>query len=134
MGRPRKVKSADEFSQKIDEYIQHNMQVNLSGDRIVIPTDYDLCSFLGIGSSTLDDYRREEDKYKGYSAALKKLVNYREQFLLDLAVSNPKAASVAIFALKQPKNGGYQDKPVVSVEAKELTIKTGDGMPKDSFQ
>ena len=134
MGRPRKIKSAEEFSQKIDEYIQQNMQVNLTGDKIVIPTDYDLCSFLGITSQTLWEYRTDEDKSKGSSYAIKKLVDYREQFLLDLAVSNPKAASVAIFALKQPKNGGYQDKPVVSVEARELTIKTGEGMPEGTFE
>jgi len=130
-GKQRKIKNAEEFGQKIDEYIQHNREENR--EDIKIPTDFDLCEYLGIASQTLWDYLNNKDTYKGYSDQIKKLVDYREQFLIDLAVKNPKAASVAIFALKQPKNGGYVDKPTVQVEARELTIKTGEGMPKDSF-
>lgn len=132
-GKPRKIKDAEHMAQIVDAYIEHNTACNL--EAVCIPTDYDFCEFAGIGASTLDDYRRETDTYPGYSAALKKLVDYREQFLLDLAVSNPKAASIAIFALKQKKNGGYEDKPSVQVEARELTIKTdGDGMNAESFK
>lgn len=131
MGRPRKIKDAADLARVVDDYINYNISCNQVD--IVLPTDYDFCTYVGIGHSTLNDYMRESEKYREYSAALKKLVDYREQFFATLAVRNPKAASAAIFALKQPKNGGYQDKPAVTVSARELKIITGDGITDDSF-
>jgi len=130
-GQPRRIKSAADFGKVIDNYIRKNREDNKQD--IKIPTDFDFCEFANISASTLDNYSRDTETYTGYLEQLKKLIRYREEFLLDLAVRNPKAASVAIFALKQKKNGGYEDRPTVQVEARELTIKTGDGMPKDSF-
>ena len=131
-GKPRAIESAEQLAQKVDEYIAKNTLDNETG--VVPPTDYDLCKFLGISSSTLNNYQRDVDTYPGYLEALKKLVDYREQYFVTLSLKNPKAAGAAIFALKQAKNGGYVDKPVVNVEARELTIKTGDGMPADAFE
>lgn len=132
MGRPKSIRSADELAKKIDEYIAYNTKLN-SDTKIVLPTDYDFCKYLGISSQTLWVYWNDRDTYKGYSDSLKKLVDYREQFLLNLAVNNSKAATLAIFALKQQKNGGYTDSPVLDVTAKELTIKTA-GIGKTPFE
>ena len=46
------------------------------------------------------------------AAAIKKLTMYRQDWYLRHAESNPKIASVDIFALKQPCNGGWTDKQV----------------------
>lgn len=123
MGRPKSIRSAEELANKIDDYIAYNKSLNVD-NKVVIPTDYDFCKYFSISSQTLWCYWNDKDTYKGYSDALKKLVDYREQFLLNLAVNNSKAATVAIFALKQQKNGGYVDHPVIDIAAKELTIKT----------
>lgn len=131
-GKPRAIESAEQLSEKIDEYIAKNTRENENG--VVPPTDYDLCKFLGISSSTLNNYQRDVDTYPGYLDALKKLVDYREQFYVTLSLKNPKAAGAAIFALKQKKNGGYEDKPTMQVEARELKIITGEGMPSDAFE
>lgn len=48
-----------------------------------------------------------------------------------MVAENPKGSGGIIFLLKQPKNGGYIDKPVIDVHAQELTIKT-DGIGGDS--
>jgi len=131
-GKPRGIESAEKMAELVDLYISKNISDNQDGN-ISPPTDYDFCQFAGIGLSTLNDYLREEDTYKGYSAAFKKLIGYRENYFLSAGLKNPKLAGVTNFALKQRKNGGYEDRPTVQVEARELTIKTGEGMPKDSF-
>lgn len=131
-GKPRAVKSAEELERIVDEYILHNQDANR--DDVVPPTDFDFCEFSGISPSTLDNYIRETEKYEGYLAALKKLFQYREQYFLAAGLKNPKLAGVTNFALKQRKNGGYEDRPTVQVEARELTIKTGEGMPKGAFE
>ena len=132
-GKPRKIRDADELARVVEEYINYNISCNQDGN-INPPTDYDFCKFSGIGNSTLNTYIREEDTYQGYRAALKKLLDYREAYFVKLSVTNPKTAGAAIFALKQPKNGGYADKPVVNIEARELKIVHGDGMTGDSFK
>lgn len=130
-GKPRAVKSAAELEKLVDDYIQHNQDANRVD--LVPPTDYDFCEFSGISASTLDNYVRDTETYQGYLSVLKKLFQYRETYFLAAGMKNPKLAGVTNFALKQRKNGGYEDRPTVQVEARELTIKTGDGMPKDSF-
>jgi len=132
-GQPRKIQDAEALARVVDDYINYNISRNEND--INPPTDYDFCSFAGISSSTLDNYKKgDEDTYPGYLRALKKLTLYREQYFVKLSVTNPKAAGAAIFALKQPKNGGYMDKPVISVEARELKIVHGEGMKDDSFK
>ena len=108
-GQPRSVGSAEELENLVDLYIAKNTEDNR--EDVIPPTDYDFCKFLGISSSTLANYRSDKDTYPGYLEALKKLVDYREQYFVTLSLKNPKAAGAAIFALKQGKNGGYQDKP-----------------------
>ncbi len=127
-GRKKKFQTVDEFGKAIADFIQY------SADNNVIPTDYNLCKYLGIAYLTLYDYTtNKEDRYKGYANELKKLIAYRENYFLTLSLENPKAATPAIFALKQAKNGGYQDKPVVDISAKELTIVT-KGTGNDAFE
>lgn len=131
-GQPRKIQDAEALARVVDDYIIYNQEANKQD--IVPPTDYDFCKFAGIGSSTLDDYIRETDTYEGYSAVLKKLFQYREQYFLAAGMKNPKLAGVTNFALKQRKNGGYEDKPSVNIEARELKIVHGEGMKDDSFK
>ena len=64
----------------------------------------------------------------------RKLFQYREQYFLAAGLKNPKLAGVTNFALKQRKNGQWEDRPTVQVEARELKIVQGDGMSGDSFK
>lgn len=132
-GKPKSIGSAEELSNLLDSFIDESEEKYNSGI-VCPPDDYTVCKFLSISSSTLDNYfKGDEDTYPGYLGALKKLVQYREHYYVRAGMVNPKLAGVTNFALKQKKNGGYEDRPTVQVEARELTIKTGDGMPKDSF-
>jgi hypothetical protein len=132
-GKPRKIKDADHLARVVDDYINYNISCN-QGDNIKLPTDYDFCTFAGIGISTYYQYQEDKETYKGYTEALKKLTAYRESFFSELSIRNPKASGAAIFQLKQRKNGGYEDKPTVQVEARELKIVHGNGMTDDSFK
>ena len=132
-GKPRKIKDAEHLARVVEEYINYNISCN-QDDNIKLPTDYDFCNFADIGISTYYKYLEDEDTYKGYREALKKLTAYRENYFSELSIRNPKASGAAIFQLKQKKNGGYEDKPTVQVEARELKIVQGDGMSNDSFK
>ena len=132
-GQPRKIKDADHLARVVEEYINYNISCN-QDDNIKLPTDYDFCNFAGIGISTYYQYQEDKETYKGYTEALKKLTAYRENYFSELSIRNPKASGAAIFQLKQKKNGGYEDKPTVQVEARELKIVQGEGMSNDSFK
>jgi hypothetical protein len=131
-GQPRKYATAEDFARVVEEYIKYHQEQCL--DHVYVPSDFDFCKYAGIGVSTYYAYIADGDKYPGYSEAVKKLTAYREDFYANLSIMNPRAAGAAIFALKQRKNGGYEDKPTVQVEARELKIVHGDGMTDDSFK
>ena len=126
MAPRRKIRSQEELGEKLIGFM------DFCTENDMIPTDYQLCKYLGISIDTLERYSREPEKYQGYAEQLKKLVTYREDWFLQKANNNPKAATISIFALKQPKNGGYVDKPAISVDAKELKIIT-DGVGDGAF-
>ena len=140
IGKPRAVKSAEELEIMVDGYIQHVRDLNpwLSGvkcDRPVFPSRASFQEYTKLSPQCVSDYAtNKENRYEGYADVLKKLVSFREDFLNQLVMVDPKRyTTICIFFLKQPMFGGYVDKPAVNVEAKELKIVTGDGMPKDSF-
>ena len=120
MGRPRKYKSGDDLMSAVDDFIQYSTEHNIR------PTDYQVCEYLHMSPDALeayakrditgddkDDKQGDKDSTKStYSAAIKKLTMYRQDWYLRHAESNPKIASVDIFALKQPCNGGWTDKQI----------------------
>lgn len=126
MAARRKIQDAQELGKIIDGFCE------MYEGQDEIPTDYRFCKYAGIDTNTLDRYRNEPDQYTGYGEELKKLVAFRADWYQQAAAKNPRLASMAIFALKQPHNGGYVDKPVVNVEAKELKIVT-DGVGEGAF-
>ena len=98
-----------------------------------MPSDYELLEY--INSDIVDRFEDEEGveeitapelqellKAEENAAAVLKLQMIRENYYLKAMADDPKATTGAIFALKQPKNGGYSDKQEVSTE-KKLTIK-----------
>ena len=92
------------------------------------PTRYKICEYLGISINTLELWERNEENEKGeriyneYCESLKKLKCAVEDWYLNAAYNNPKAQTISIFALKQPRNGGWIDKPTVDISTKELTV------------
>lgn len=126
MPAPRKIESAEVLRGKIDEFI-----AACENGEIDKPTDYRLCNFLGVSPDTLGNWvKNKDDKYTGYAAELKKLELFREHFWLTVA-DDAKRQTMAIFALKQPKNGGYQDKQEKHIDDIKLDI-TLNGV-KDAF-
>ena len=126
MAPRRKIKDAQELSKIVDGFCE------MCEEQDIIPTNYRFCKYAGIDTNTLDRYRNEPEKYIGYGEELKKLIDFRADWYQQAAAKNPKFASMAIFALKQPHNGGYVDKPTISVDAKELKIIT-DGVGDGAF-
>ena len=125
MARPRKIKTAEELGVLIDESIMP------CEDGKQYMDDYALIKFLGIAPRTLARWRANEGgEYDGYGEQLEKLSAYREAVYARMVAENPKVSGGIIFLLKQPKSGGYIDKPVIDVYAQELTIKT-DGIGGD---
>lgn len=122
----QKIQDAQALHKVIDGFCE------MCEEQEMIPTDYRFCKYAGIDTNTLERYRREPEQYVGYGEALKKLVAFRTDWYQQAAARNPRFASMAILALKQPDNGGYVDKPVVNVEAKELRIVT-DGVGDGAF-
>ena len=119
MGRPKVFDTPDRFGKVITDFIKY------CKDNNIFPTDYQLSVFSGIPDSTLYNYcsggkgSDDEDRYKPYLAEYKKLIKFREDWIIQ-----GKRDAFAIFLLKQPKNGGYSDSPQLDITAKELTVKT----------
>ena len=123
-GRPRKYKTGKELMDAINGFIQY------SHDNNIRPTDYQVCVYLGMSPDSLelyanrtnpkpsnkanskdkDNIQDSEDIEITYSAAIKKLAMYRQDWYLSHAEANPKLTAIDIFALKQPCNGGWADK------------------------
>ena len=76
---------------------------------------------LGIIPETWDDYKAcnlnvegiTEDEIKGFkerSSAVKKIESECASSLAEWGLRNPKSQAMAMFLLKQKRNGGYTDK------------------------
>ena len=106
MANTRKIESPEDLERHVNNFAKW---CNETGE---IPSDYNLCKFLSVSTSTLDRYKRGEGAYTGYDAPLKTLRQYREHRLLTMLEGDPKRAAAAIFQLKQPHNGGYVESSV----------------------
>ena len=122
----------EQFADSVDRFGEY---LNCRDDKV--PSDYEFMEFINSDMA----YRYEFDeidtneyeellKAEENTAAVKKLRLIRENFYLKKMARDPKLSTGAIFALKQPKNGGYSDKQEVSTE-KTLTIKF-DGVGADA--
>ena len=115
----KKIESPEKLEILIDSFIQE-----VKAGNIPRPTDYNLVEFLGISASTLDRMQKGEDEedssanisYKGYDKPFKKLLMFREEFYLN------QGDTMAVFALKQKKNGGYTDRQQESKEPIKLNV------------
>ena len=121
--------SKEIFAEAVDEFGKY-----LNAHPQFVPSDYQLLEFIN-SDIVYGEYQDDEDveeidaldletlmKAEENTAAMTKLKMIRENFYLRAMAREPKASTSAIFALKQPKNGGYSDKQEVTSE-KTLTIK-----------
>lgn len=139
MPKERLYKTVEDFEAVVDAFI-----AECEAGNIPRPSDYRFCIFSGISSTTLSRYYNGdniEDNnniqgdnkgniYKGFGNALKKLIDYRADRLTGIAEDNPKAATAAIFQLKQKHNGGYTDKQTIDTSsdvAINVTLKQSSG-------
>lgn len=116
MANTRKIDSPEMLDKHIKDFTEWCTK---NGE---IPSDYNLCKFLSVSASTLDRYKAGEGTYKGYDEPLKNLRKFREHRLLAMLEGNPKLSAAAIFQLKQPFNGGYQESTAVDHSA-TVTLK-----------
>lgn len=108
--RPRLSKEASIFNAAIDDFVK---AVEIG--QFDIPSDYNLLVFLreampdyDVSTARLAAYR-EEAEVHGFGEGFNKLRMFREHFWEVKSLDN-RSATTAIFHLKQPENGGYQDK------------------------
>lgn len=122
MGRKRAIESPEKFGELIQEFIKH------CTENKIFPSDYQLRVFAGLEYSTLYNYisggkgSDDESRYKPYMEQYKKLIQFREDYIIQQGARDPKKTSFSIFLLKQQKNGGYSDHPAIDISAKELTV------------
>ena len=122
MGRKKVFETPEKFGEVITEFIEHCKANN------IFPSDYQLREYSGIEYATLYNYTtggkavENGDKYKPYFEQYKKLVQFREDYIIQQGNRDPKKTSFSIFLLKQQKNGGYTDHPSIDISAKELTV------------
>ncbi len=101
--RNKLSEEAKTFNKKIDEFIDL-----VKDETYSVPSDYNLIRFLGITTSRLKYYKEKADQH-GYRDGFDKLKMFRENYWTEKSLEN-KTSTSAIFHLKQPMNGGYQDK------------------------
>ena len=109
-GRPR-FYSEKEFENAVSAYIAHSEENNY------FPDEAGLILWLKIGETTYRDYSERD----GYREIVARAKLYRESWLTRKMTAEPKLAQGCLNNLKQPKNGGYIDKPQDS-GPRELTI------------
>lgn len=119
-GRPPKY-SPEELDAAIDRYFEQHQSKDS------IPKWPDMLNFIGLSDEMVRLYRTEE-KYKsrGYLDCIKRAERMFSSTLIQLGVDNPNLQSLVIFLLKQPHNGGYQDKQVSESSNKSvIEVKIG---------
>lgn len=103
----------------MNEFIEHCENTN------IIPDDYNVIKYFDISTRTLDRYFGDIDKdtdnstdndnsdelyYRGFGEAIKKLVFFREHYLSQLSIDNPKTIGRTNFQQKQGRWGKWSDK------------------------
>ena len=102
MARPHKY-TPEAFRKAVDNYIQECKATD------IFPSEPGMLLALDISEDTLSRYKEQN----GYADTIKKALAVREEYLQHIVLSNgAKSVTGAIFLLKQPKNGGYQDKQI----------------------
>lgn len=124
IARPVKYDTVDKLSCAIDKYFTEQA----ANDKA--PTWHSMLLKLDISDDTLLNYRNNKDnKYPGYSEAIKRAERRLSEFWQQFAIEHPNLQSYCIFQLKQPHNGGLSDKTEVSQDVK-IQIQIGSGQDK----
>jgi len=113
--RSKLSEEAKVFNTKVDEFIKL-----VDSGVFAVPSDYNLITFLGIKTNRLKYYKEKADQH-GYRDGFDKLKMYREDFWTQKSLDN-KTQTSAIFHLKQPMNGGYQDKQERSTDPIKVEV------------
>ena len=123
-GAPPKYATAEALQEKLDAYF-----AKCEEDGIV-PEEFSLGVYLGVSLMTLDNWyngRRCEYLQETIQMAYMRM----SAAAVQMAYRNPKAP-MPIFALKQHRYGGYQDKVEAKAEVK-VSVKMGENMEASDF-
>lgn len=121
--------TAAAFAEKMDAFIGFCESEGIDA------TDYQIIKYFGISPAALEKYRlfenldgtkKNKDRYKAFTAALKKLDLYREDATIRQVVSDPKLTSHGAFKLRQAHWGGWSDKQDAASDV-TIRLKIGDG-------
>lgn len=106
MGRPRVYNSPEQFNRGIDEYVEKCAE---TGD---FPGYSGMLLHMGLSEADIEERLAKKDKdAKLYQKALDRALLIRKSWLEKVMVTDGKRAKGCMDALKQPINGGYQDRP-----------------------
>lgn len=116
MARPRKY-TAEQIEKLVDQACKEIESSDLP------PTAYRVVyKYMNVDFRTFERWVKNEPdedgkgKYDDYAVPLKKLLLCMQDWFVR------KGDTRSIFALKQELYGGWKDKPIVDVTAKELTV------------
>ena len=127
MGRPRQFNTPAEWEHTVSDFIRFCEE---NGE---IPSDWNLVKFAGMSVRTLERYMASQGRYAAYDPGAVVLKKYREHWFARAALEarNPAAA---LFALKQPKNGGWSDVQTVKQDSTLHVVVGGVGGSGDAFK
>ncbi len=123
-GAGAKYETAEELQEKLDAYFA---ECEERGD---VPEEFSLGVYLGVSLMTLDNWyngRRCEYLQETIQMAYMRM----SAAAVQMAYRNPKAP-MPIFALKQKRYGGYQDKVEANAEVK-VSVQMGKNMEASDF-
>lgn len=106
MGRPKLYNSPEKFNEGIDEYVKICEE---TGD---FPGYSGLLLHMSLSEADIEERLAKKDKAAAeYQKALDRALLIRKSWLEKTMVTDGKRAKGCMDALKQPINGGYQDRP-----------------------
>lgn len=100
--------TAAAFKKAVDKYFE---DCETKG---IFPDHAGMKIALGLSDKTLSRYAEDDE----YAEILEECIDRRESYLTRKMVTDNKLAQGCLNALKQPKNGGYTDRPVDNTEKK----------------
>lgn len=116
-GPKRKYQSAYDFGKAVDDFFKD------CKEKGVFPDEAGMYLFLGVRPVTVKRYCGDPDPVEAerFEEILENAKLQRESWLNQAMTANPKGSIGYMSLLKQPKNGGYTDRPIDTTE-RSLTI------------
>ena len=133
MGRKKKYETPEELQKAVDLYFDGCEQKEKDTGVPCFPDCAGMLVAIGMKEPTVQSYISKDHEFsEGFKEVFDEALLRRESYLSRASMDNKKASG-CFNLLKQPKNGGYIDRPQDN-GPRELTIKFEGNIGKDDFK